>query len=133
MTEDRSEPRRPLALVVDDATTVRMYHRGLIEEAGWDVIEAENGMEALERVIGQPVEVMFVDVNMPVMDGYRFIAAARSSETLGQVPAVMISTEAQVLDSDKAFAAGANHYLVKPARPGDLRALLALLAPEVPA
>ncbi|SOC20504.1 two-component system chemotaxis response regulator CheY [Rhodobacter sp. JA431] len=122
---------RPLAMIVDDATTVRMYHRKLVEEYGWDVIEAENGMEALERAAGQDVDLMLVDVNMPVMDGYSFLRAARASADLARVPCVMISTEAQLSDADKAFVSGGNHYLIKPARPEQLRPILALLTPEV--
>jgi len=129
----QSPTTRPLAMIVDDATTVRMYHRKLVEEAGWDVIEAENGMEALERAGGHDIALMLVDVNMPVMDGYRFVRAARATEGLSRVPCVMISTEAQLIDSDMAISSGANHYLVKPARPDQLRPILALLAPEVPA
>ncbi len=124
---------RPLALIIDDASTVRMYHRKLVEDQGWTVLEAENGMEALERFGDRPVHLMLVDVNMPIMDGYSFIAAARATPGLAHVPAVMISTESQLIDRDKAFAAGANHYLVKPALPAELSQLLTLLSPEVSA
>lgn len=127
---DTATPQ-PLALIVDDASTVRMYHRSLVESCGWKVLEAENGMEALERVGEHDVKVMLVDVNMPVMDGYSFIAAARRDPQLGSVPAIMISTEAQLVDSDKAFSAGANHYLVKPARPDDLGRILSFVSAEV--
>ena len=118
------------ALIVDDATTVRMYHRSLVEQSGWQTIEAENGVEALEKALDKPVDVMFVDVNMPVMDGYTFIKTARASETIGHIPIVMISTEAQLIDRDKAFEAGANHYLVKPASPDAIANLLKLLEPK---
>lgn len=120
----------PVALIVDDAATVRMFHRGIVEAAGWRVIEAENGMEALERAADRAVDLMLVDVNMPIMDGYSFIEAARATPDLAHVPAIMISTEAQFIDSERAFAAGANHYVVKPARPDELKPLLTLLAPE---
>lgn len=128
MTEpDRTPPR---ALIVDDATTVRLYHRRILEDAGWTVMEAENGMEALERAAGQEVDLMLVDVNMPVMDGYSFIRRVRSGTENAIVPCVMISTEAQLIDSDQAFCAGANHYMVKPARPEQLLPVLSLLGPE---
>ncbi|WP_194094402.1 response regulator [Marivivens aquimaris] len=122
--------RKLKALIVDDATTVRMYHRALVEQQGWETVEAENGVEALEKALETHVDVMFVDVNMPVMDGYTFIKTARQSETLGHIPAVMISTEAQLVDQDKAYAAGANHYLIKPATPDDIAILLKLLVPK---
>ena len=120
------------ALIVDDATTVRMYHRSLIEQAGWTAVEAENGVEAMEKVLDQNIDLMFVDVNMPIMDGYTFIKTARASRSIGHVPIVMISTEAQMIDRDKAFEAGANHYLVKPASPQDISNLLTLLSPKDP-
>ncbi len=129
MTEQTAE--NPLALIVDDASTVRMYHRKLVEDNGWTVLEAENGMEALEKAGDRPISLMLVDVNMPIMDGYSFIAIARNTPGLRHVPAVMISTESQLIDRDKAYAAGANHYLVKPAHPEELSQLLTLLAPEV--
>lgn len=118
------------ALIIEDATTVRMYHRSLVEQAGWAVLEAENGVEALEKALEFEVDLILVDVNMPVMDGYSFIRALRTSDTLGQIPVIMISTEAQLADKDKAFAAGANHYLVKPASPSDINHLLTLLDVE---
>ena len=127
---DPMEKTAPTALIVDDAGTVRMFHRSVVQAAGWQVIEAENGIEALERAIDRRIDLMLVDVNMPVMDGYRFIRAARETPGLAAVPAVMISTEAQLIDADQAFAAGANHYVVKPARPEQLHPILTLLAPE---
>lgn len=133
MTDTSPQTRQPTALIVDDAATVRMFHRSLVEAAGWTVIEAENGVEALERAADQPVDLMLVDVNMPVMDGYRFIEAARETDGLGHVPAVMVSTEGQLADSERAFCASANHYIVKPMDPLALSTLLRLLTPETAA
>ncbi|MGB0659076.1 MAG: response regulator [Mangrovicoccus sp.] len=128
----QTQQQRPLAMIVDDATTVRMYHRKLVEAAGWDVIEAENGMEALERAGSHELALLLVDVNMPVMDGYSFVRAARASDGLAHVPCVMISTEAQLIDSEMAINSGANHYLIKPAKPDQLHSILTLLTPEMP-
>jgi two-component system chemotaxis response regulator CheY len=107
------------ALVVDDATTVRMYHRGILEGAGFVVEEAMNGMEGLERALSaaEPPDLLLVDVNMPRMDGYAFLRAVRAEPALCSIPAVMISTEREVADADRAFEAGANLFLVKPVRP----------------
>lgn len=130
MTVQADIDRRPTALIVDDASTVRMFHRIIIEQAGWRVIEAENGIEALERILDQPIDLMLVDVNMPVMDGYRFIESVRAAAEISLVPAIIISTEAETADAEKAFSAGANHYLVKPVKPDILTGLVNLLAPE---
>jgi two-component system chemotaxis response regulator CheY len=107
------------ALVVDDSTTVRMFHRTILEAAGFAVEEAMNGIEALERALGQaePPDVMLVDVNMPRMDGYAFMQAIRTDPALRSVPAMMISTEPEEHDAERAFAVGANLYLIKPVRP----------------
>lgn len=120
--------RTPRVLIVDDAVTVRMYHRRLVEAAGCTAEEAANGIEALERALGEPFDLFLVDVNMPQMDGYRFIAEVRRTPELQAVPAIMISTEAGAGDQDQAFAAGANFYLVKPVRPGALETFVRLLA-----
>ncbi len=118
-------------LVVDDAATVRMYHRKLLADAGWHADEALNGLEALERVLAQEghdaFDLYVVDVNMPRMDGYSFVRELRRLELRHQAPVVMVSTEAQRQDVDAALAAGANGYLVKPAQPLALVLSAALL------
>ena len=115
-------------LIVDDAATVRMYHRAILESAGYTVEEAVNGIEALEKALTTAYDLYLVDVNMPKMDGYAFLRELRGHEDLPQPPAVMISTEAEVVDRTKAYEAGANFYMLKPTRPesliGHVRVLL---------
>jgi two-component system chemotaxis response regulator CheY len=104
----------PSVLVVDDAATVRMYHTKLLADAGFRVEEAANGLEAVEAALGTPFDLFVVDVNMPKMDGYACVATLRS-ETVGTIaPVLMVSTEDRAGDADRAYAAGANLYLVKP-------------------
>ncbi|MAF16973.1 MAG: two-component system response regulator [Marinomonas sp.] len=103
-------------LIVDDATTVRMYHRQLMESIGYQVEEAGNGLEALERINQESFDLLLVDINMPKMDGYTFIEEVRKTPDVRATPAIMISTEETEQDQDKAYAAGANFYLVKPVR-----------------
>ncbi len=117
-------------MIVDDAATVRMYHRELVEALGHQVVEAENGIEALEKALGATWDLFLVDVNMPKMDGYRLVREMRSGEDLREVPVVMVSTEAKARDKEQAWAAGANHYLVKPVRPEALQAVVRALAGE---
>jgi len=118
-------------LVVDDAATVRMYHRKILNDVGWHTEEALNGVEALERVHAQDGDSVYdlyvVDVNMPRMDGYSFVRELRRLDARHQAPVVMISTEAQRQDVDAALDAGANCYLVKPAQPLALVLSAALL------
>ena len=113
-------------LVVDDAATVRMYHRTILEGAGYVVDEAINGIEALEKALTQPFDLYLVDVNMPKLDGYGFLRELRRQE-IPQAPTLMISTESQSHDRTRAYEAGANFYLVKPIKPQDLLAHCRLL------
>ena len=118
-------------LVIDDAATVRMYHRKMLGDAGWQIEEAVNGVEALEKVANQPKDSPFdlyvVDINMPKMDGYSFVRELRKLQDVPQAPVMMVSTEAQVQDATAAQDAGANCYLIKPAKPQELVLTAALL------
>jgi two-component system chemotaxis response regulator CheY len=125
-------------LVVDDAATVRLYHHKMLAEAGWQVEEAGNGLEALEKAMtahtqSRPFDLYVVDINMPKMDGYSFVRELRRRADLPQAPVLMISTESQVHDRDAARACGANAYIVKPAKPGELVLTAALLLGDVAA
>lgn len=115
-------------LVIDDASTVRLYHRSILEEAGFAVDEAINGIEGLEKALSRRYDLFVVDVNMPKMDGYTFLREIRSRPEIYQAPAVMVSTEAQDSDRHRAFAAGANFYLVKPTKPNELLEVVTLMA-----
>ncbi|WP_407527912.1 response regulator [Methylobacterium oryzisoli] len=119
-------------LVVDDATTVRMYYRDILEEAGFTVEEAVNGFEGLEKAMEQAFDLVVVDVNMPKMDGYAFLRQGRALPELRAVPAVMISTESGPQDRARAYAAGANLYLVKPVRPQALAEVATVMAGVAP-
>lgn len=118
-------------LVIDDAATVRMYHRKMLSDAGWQVDEAVNGLEALEKVVnrppGQAFDLYVVDINMPKMDGYTFVRELRRLGSAAAAPVLMVSTESQMQDATAARDAGANGYLVKPARAAELTLTAALM------
>ena len=102
-------------LVVDDASLVRRFYRDALERAGFAVDEALNGVEALEKVLAEPSDLLIVDVNMPQMDGITFLRTLRrQSAALSSLPSLVISTEAARQDAAAARTAGANFYLVKP-------------------
>jgi two-component system chemotaxis response regulator CheY len=102
-------------LIVDDAHLIRLYYRKILETHDYEVDEALNGLEALEKLLENPYDMLIVDVNMPQMDGLTFLSALRRLDPpLCEIPALMITTEAQPHDVAAARAAGANGYLVKP-------------------
>jgi len=107
-------------LIVDDAATVRLYHGSILRDAGFAVFEAANGYEALEAALARHFDVVLADVNMPRMDGYKFVATLRRRGPNRTAPVVMISTESATADAEAAYAAGANVYLNKPVAADEL-------------
>jgi two-component system chemotaxis response regulator CheY len=116
-------------LIIDDAATVRMYHRGILESAGYAVEEAMNGIEALEKTLNTPFDLYVVDVNMPKLNGYGFLGELRRQE-IPQQPAIVVSTEAAPGDEAAAYRAGANGYLIKPVQPARLLTYVRLMLGE---
>lgn len=125
MSEDETPQARASGriLVVDDSSLVRLYYRNVLEKSGFEVEQAINGVEALEKVLAQPFDLVIVDVNMPRMDGFAFLRSLRRSTAadVAKLPALVITTEAGQQDISEARAAGANFYLVKPISEADLR------------
>lgn len=117
-------------LIVDDAVTVRLFHRMAVEALGHEVVEAENGVEGIEKALAARVDLFLVDINMPRMDGFRFLEEVRRTDGLRDIPAIMISTEAEAGDRARAYASGANLFIVKPVNPARLQRLVALVAGE---
>jgi two-component system, chemotaxis family, chemotaxis protein CheY len=115
MTADLTPAGRPASvLVVDDSPTIRMYHRSILAEAGFVVTEAENGYAAFELALQEPFDLLLVDVNMPVLDGYALLARLRAEPACAGIPVIMVSSESEQEDADQAYRLGADLYLVKP-------------------
>ncbi|RFC43844.1 MAG: response regulator CheY [Verrucomicrobia bacterium] len=87
----------------------------LLRELEFDVLEAGDGQEAIERLYhGENVDLMLVDWNMPVMDGYELLCAIRANILLSHIKVMMVTTESSIEQVQKALSAGANEYLMKP-------------------
>ena len=104
------------AMVVDDSKAIRMILAKTLREAGYDVLEAANGREALtvfERESAS-VSLVLVDWNMPQMDGLEFVKHLRADPRNSSVVLMMVTTETEVEQMVKALEAGANEYVMKP-------------------
>lgn len=104
------------AIVVDDSKTMRTLLRTVLREAGFDVVaEAENGRDALDA-LGRtgPVELMLLDWNMPVMNGYDLLVEVRRNTKLSRMRMMMVTTETEASQILRALDAGADEYLIKP-------------------
>ena len=114
-------------MVVDDSKTVRNYHGAILKSAGLDIVEAENGMEALEKSLDGGIDLYLVDVNMPIMDGYSFIADLRKQANNKTVPVIMVTTQAKEEDKINAYKIGANLFETKPIKPDILQSYIDIL------
>ncbi len=111
-------------LVVDDSATMRGMIKRTLAISGLDVgevYEAGNGIEALAEMQGRPINVVLLDINMPVMNGIEFLQRLRADPQLRSIPVVITSTEGSQTRVQELLALGARGYVRKPFRPEQLR------------
>ena len=104
------------ALVIDDSRAIRLILGNIVKEIGFDVLEAGNGLEALEQLknADSNIDLALVDWNMPEMNGYEFVCAVRKDSQYDDLLLMMVTTETEMSQVVKALEAGANEYLMKP-------------------
>ena len=104
------------ALVIDDSKAIRIVLRKLLRELGFEVVEAADGREALQRLNGPmgPFDLALVDWNMPEMNGLEFVREVRGQGGHDYLTMVMVTTETESGQVVRALAAGANEYIMKP-------------------
>jgi len=106
---------QPRALVVDDSRSMRAILHRTLEQCGFEVVVASNGRDAVERLALMRIpELALVDWNMPEMTGIEFITAIRSDHNYNSMRIVMVTTETELEQVQRALAAGANEYIMKP-------------------
>ena len=124
-----------LALVVDDSRAVRSTLRRMLNNAGFDVLEAGHGVEALERLHAETSvpDLALVDWNMPEMDGLDLVRSLRQERRFAELPVLMVTAETDPSQIARALMAGADEYAMKPLDEESLVEKLALLglAPAV--
>jgi len=116
-------------LVVEDQADNRRILRDMLSNAGYELVEAESGEEALMAVEAQRPDLILMDIQLPVMDGYEATRFIKSNPTLKAVPIIAVTSYALSGDEGKARAAGCNAYVTKPFSP---RALLAKVREFLP-
>ena len=107
-------------LVVDDSAIVRNIHSFMLKSGGFEVIEASNGYEAMEKLLDAHFDLIVTDVNMPKMDGYSLCESIRKEAKYANTPVIIISTESEAEDKMRGFKAGANLYVIKPVKSEEL-------------
>jgi CheY-like chemotaxis protein len=123
-----SKPAGPRVLVADDSPINRRVAQSVLARAGYDVVLAEDGQQAVDLVISSPVALVLMDCEMPVLDGLAATVRIRELEaagglaagTPGHLPIVAVSGHTEDVGRDGAIAAGMDHYVTKPFRPQEL-------------
>jgi two-component system chemotaxis response regulator CheY len=104
-------------MVVDDSTSLRQVVSIALKGGGYDVLEAEDGKDALGKLAGQKIHLIISDVNMPNMDGITFVKELKKLPEYKFTPIIMLTTESQEDKKAQGQAAGARAWVVKPFKP----------------
>jgi twitching motility two-component system response regulator PilG len=101
-------------LVVDDSATIRRSAESMLTTAGYDVVTAENGFEALSKVAQHNPDLIFVDIMMPRLDGYQTCAIIKNNSQYRSTPVVMLTSKDGLFDQARGRVVGSDLYLTKP-------------------
>lgn len=107
-------------LVVEDERLIRWLLVDILQSAGYDVIEAENGGEGLDKVYGEHPDIILLDVKMPEMDGFQVLERLKDFAAVPPIPVIMVTVTTQEKDLLKANALGASGYISKPWLPDEV-------------
>jgi len=101
-------------LVIDDSNTIRRSAEIFLRQAGFEVILADDGFDALAKISDHQPQVIFVDIMMPRLDGYQTCALIKQNSLLKSTPVIMLSSKDGVFDRARGRLAGSDRYLTKP-------------------
>ena len=107
-------------MTVEDSTSVREMVSFTLEDAGYDVVQAEDGCDAIGKLTMSDVDMIITDMNMPNMNGIELTRELRSNPDYRFVPVVFLTTESQMQKKQEAKSAGATGWIVKPFKPEQL-------------
>jgi two-component system chemotaxis response regulator CheY len=111
-------------MTVDDSASVRQMVSFTLKQAGYEVVEAEDGQDALDKLDTSPVNMLITDLNMPKIDGIELIRKVREKPESRFMPIIMLTTESQDSKKKEGRAAGATGWIVKPFKPEQLLAVI---------
>jgi two-component system chemotaxis response regulator CheY len=101
-------------LIVDDDPTTRKLIGLFLKAKGYAVAYAENGLDGIEKIGMENPNLIITDLNMPYMDGIEFVKSVRADPARAEIPILMVTTEADPEERERALSVGVNGYLVKP-------------------
>jgi two-component system chemotaxis sensor kinase CheA len=105
--------RRGRLLIAEDSITARTLVKSILESAGYEVVAAVDGMDALTKLKTEPFDLLVSDVDMPRMNGFELTAKIRADKKLGELPVVLVTALGSQKDREYGIEVGANAYIVK--------------------
>lgn len=105
---------KPKILVVDDSPTIRKFITIALKVKGFEILSASDGMEALELLPNESIDLVITDLNMPNIDGFNLIERIRTNDNFQDTPIIVMSNLSDAEDIQRAMNLGANSYIVKP-------------------
>ena len=117
-------------LTVDDSPSVRKLVKFTLKAKGFQVSSASDGEEALDLIKQENFDAIILDINMPRMNGLEFLKHIKANDEYASIPVIMLTTEGQDDDKDKAVSLGATAYMVKPFKPTQLLTLIEKIVPD---
>ena len=115
-----TKPERPRVLLVDDYPDAREMYAEYLEYSGFEVVAAENGIEALQRAIDSAPDIILMDLSLPVMDGWEATRRLKADKRTASIPVVALTGHALAGISEGAKKAGCDAFVTKPCLPEDL-------------
>jgi two-component system chemotaxis response regulator CheY len=117
-------------LVIDDSALIHQMYRMVLSRYKCQIVTAQNGREGLDKLAKNPdVDLILVDINMPIMGGLEFIKNAMADEKYRNIPMVIVSTEGKEEDTQRGLAMGAKAYVKKPFQPSAVHSLIEQIFP----
>ena len=111
---DKGVPGPVKVLVIDDSNTIRRSAELFLREAGYEVILAEDGFDALSKIADHQPKVIFVDIMMPRLDGYQTCSLIKHNKAFRSIPVIMLSSKDGLFDRARGRIVGSEHYLTTP-------------------
>jgi two-component system chemotaxis response regulator CheY len=124
LADDKERGMSKIIMTVDDSASVRQMVGFTLREAGYQVLEAVDGKDALSKLEGAAAHMVITDLNMPNLDGIGLIRALRSNPAYKFFPIIMLTTESQAEKKQEGKSAGATGWIVKPFNPEQLLAVV---------
>lgn len=111
-------------LVIDDVRNIRLTVSLCLEQAGYEVLQASDGLNGLQLALEQLPDIVILDIILPKMNGYLVCEALKSEKATSNIPVIIISAKAENEDISRAREAGADDYIIKPFSPEALRKMI---------